>query len=63
MGRCLLLCAWGWGIDHHERKKLQIPVGIPGGGMVTSQIEPRIILTCNSSLSLYYICYRVEKTF
>ena len=32
-----------WGIDLQERKKLQIPGGVPGGGMVTSKIEPCII--------------------
>ena len=23
---------WGWAIDQQERKKLQIPRGMPGGG-------------------------------
>ena len=42
-GNCLFLLARGWGIDLQERKKLQIPGGVPGGGMVTSKIEPCII--------------------
>ena len=43
MGNCLFLRARGWGIDRQVRKKLQIPGGMPGGGMVTRRIEPRII--------------------
>ena len=35
-GDGLFLHAWGWGIDHQERKNLQIPGGIPEG-MVTGQ--------------------------
>ena len=34
----LFLRAQGWGIDYQERKKLQIPGGMPGEGMVTGQI-------------------------
>ena len=26
VGNCLFLRSWGWGIDHQERKKLEIPV-------------------------------------
>ena len=32
----------GWGIDHQVRTKLQIPWGMPRGGMVTGRIEPCI---------------------
>ena len=42
MGNCLFLRARGWGIDRQVRKKLQIPGGMPGGGMVTGRIEPCI---------------------
>ena len=42
MGNCLFLRARGWGIDRQVRTKLQIPGGMPGGGMVTSRIEPCI---------------------
>ena len=42
MGNCLFLLARGWGIDRQVRKKLQIPGGVPGGGMVTGRIEPCI---------------------
>ena len=51
VGKCLLVRSWGRGINHQERKKLQLPGGIPrgGGGMVSGQIEPCIILICNSS--------------
>ena len=42
MGNCLFLRARGWGIDRQMRTKLQIPVGMPGGGMVTRRIEPCI---------------------
>ena len=44
VGNGLFLRARGWGIDHQERKNLQIPGGIPGG-MVTGQIEPCIYIT------------------
>lgn len=45
VGNCLM-CAQGWGRDLQERKQLQIPGGIAGGGgMVIDQIEPCIILT------------------
>ena len=47
MGNCLFLLARGWGIDRQVRKKLQIPGGMPGGGMVTGRIEPCIITTLN----------------
>ena len=43
MGNCLFLRARGWGIDRQARTKLQIPGGMPGGGMVTGRIEPCII--------------------
>ena len=36
--------ARGWGIDRQERKKSQIPGGVPGGGMVTGRIEPCITM-------------------
>ena len=42
MGNCLFLRARGWGIDRQMRTKLQIPGGMPGGGMVTGRIEPCI---------------------
>ena len=42
MGNCLFLRARGWGIDRQVRTKLQIPGGMPGGGMVTGRIEPCI---------------------
>ena len=42
MGLCLFLCARGWGIDRQVRTNLQIPGGMPGGGMVTGRIEPCI---------------------
>ena len=45
MGNCLFLRARGWGIDRQVREKLQIPGGMPGGGMVTGRIEPCISLT------------------
>ena len=45
VGNCLFLCAQGWGIDHQETKKWQIPGDMPpGGGMVTDGIEPYITL-------------------
>ena len=42
MGNCLFLRARGPGIDRQIREKLQIPGGVPGGGMVTGSIEPCI---------------------
>ena len=40
MGNCLSLCARGWGIDHQERKNLQILRNVPGGGgTAIGQIE------------------------
>ena len=42
MGNCLFLRARGWGIDRQVRTELQIPGGVPGGGMVTGRIEPCI---------------------
>ena len=45
MGNCLVLPARGWGIDRQARTKLQIPGGVPGGGMVTGRIEPCITWT------------------
>ena len=50
MGNCLFLLAQGWGIDRQVRKKLQIPGGVPGGGMVTGRIEPCIIPGMNLEL-------------
>ena len=48
MGNCLFLRALGWGTDHQERKKFQIPGGYArGGGMVTGQIEPCINRACD----------------
>ena len=47
MGNCLFLRALGWGTDHEERKKFQIPGGMPGGGIVTGQIEPCINRACD----------------
>ena len=32
VGKCLLVHSWGRGINHQERKKLQLPGGIPRGG-------------------------------
>ena len=43
VGNCHFLRARGWGIDLQERKKLQIPGAVPGGGMAISRIEPCII--------------------
>lgn len=63
MGNCFFLPAQGWEIDQQERKKLQIPRGMPGGGgggsMVTCEIEPGIIasLFCGSSWSWGYAIY------
>ena len=52
MGNCLFLRARGWGIDRQVRTELQIPGGVPGGGMVTGRIEPCII-RINSFLNPY----------
>ena len=49
VGNCLFLRAWGWGIDHQVRAKLQIPRGYAWGGMVTGRIEPCIKLPHLSS--------------
>ena len=66
MGNCLFLRARGWGIDCQVRKKLQIPGGMPGGGMVTGRIEPCIkyfstqnvvIHTENCKLELPFCCF------
>ena len=45
VGNCLFLPARGWEIDRQVRKKLQIPMGMPGG-MVTGRIEPCITRLC-----------------
>ena len=45
MGNRLFVCAKGWGIDCQVRKKLQIPGGRPGEGVVTGRIETCIILS------------------
>ena len=42
-GNCLFLRAREWGIDLHERKILQIPGRVPGGGKFTSKIAACII--------------------
>ena len=55
MGNCLLLRARGWGIDRQVRTELQIPGGVPGGGMVTGRIEPCIITFRLSVKILRYI--------
>jgi len=44
VGNFLFLRAQGWGIYHQVGKKLQIPGGMPGEGMVTGGIEPCINL-------------------
>ena len=54
MGNCLFLLARGWGIDRQVRKKLQIPGGVPGGGMVTGRIEPCINIQ-SRSLKFAYV--------
>ena len=41
-GELSLFACPGWGIDRQVRKKMQIPGGMPGGGMVTGRIEPCI---------------------
>ena len=51
MGNCLFLRARGWGIDRQMRPKLQIPGGMPGGGMVTGRIEPCIRAELNLRLT------------
>jgi len=56
VGNCLFLPARGWGIDHQDRKKLQIPGGAPGGGMVTGRIEPcirRLLIEDLKSVNFY----------
>ena len=57
----IMMHTWGWAIDQQERKKLQIPRGMPrgggrGGSMVTCQIEPGIIVSlfCGSTQSWMY---------
>ena len=52
-GESSLLRARGWGIDCQVRKKLQIPGGVPGGGMVTGRIEPCIILLHHISPQIF----------
>ena len=58
MGNCLFLRALGWGIDRQVRTKLQIPGGMPGGGMVTGRIEPcitgLIVLQCSGQMTVFY---------
>ena len=44
MGNCLFVRARGCGIDRQMKTKLQIPGGMPGGGMVTGRIEPCITM-------------------
>ena len=58
MGNCLLLRARGWGIDRQVRKKLQIPWGVPGEGMVTGRIEPCIKL--DETVNLLLASYKKE---
>ena len=50
-GNCLFLRSWGWGIDHQERKKLEIP-GVPGG-MATGQIKPCITRGLSGESSIF----------
>ena len=38
-GNCLFLRARGWGIDLQERKKLQIPGGVPGGAWLQVKLN------------------------
>ena len=52
MGNCLFLRVRGWGIDRQMKTKLQIPGGMPGGGMVTGRIEP-----CISSI----LCVEIDQ--
>ena len=58
MGNCLFLRARGWGIDRQERKKWQIPGGVPGGGMVTGRIEPCINIVIYVLYTKQRICGR-----
>ena len=44
-GELSLSACPGWGIDRQVRTKLQIPGGMPRGGMVTGRIEPCITRT------------------
>ena len=53
MGNCLVLPARGWGIDRQARTKLQIPGGVPGGGMVTGRIEPCITLRRRKTCAIF----------
>ena len=55
MGNCLCLRARGWGIDRQVRKKLQIPGGMPRGGMVTGGIEPCITASVKSTYTCSYV--------
>ena len=55
MGNCLFLRARGWGIDRQMKTKLQIPGGMPGGGMVTGRIEPCITMR----LTFLVIAYKM----
>ena len=63
MGNCLFLRARGWGIDRQVRKKLQIPGGMPGGGMVTGRIEPCIIYTIFDSSSSHLHGQKIGLNF
>ena len=45
-GELSLFVCPGWGIDLPEIKKLQIPEGVPVGGMITCKIELEPIPTC-----------------
>ena len=60
MGNCLFLRAREWGIDRQVRKKLQIPGGVPGGGMVTGRIEPCITLKEKSHFSVVKLFIQTE---
>ena len=64
MGNCLFLLARGWGIDRQVRKKLQIPGGMPGGGMVTGRIEPCItvlsVISVDKKQSILH-CFSTSK--
>ena len=61
MGNCLFLRAREWGIDRQVRKKLQIPGGMPGGGMVTGRIEPCIIHTNRDSVRKAREAHLIDK--
>ena len=75
MGNCLFLRARGWRIDRQVRKKLQIPGGVPGGGMVTGRIEPCITrnvslifqsptsLVCDSALGKLFCRFEPSNLF